>query len=253
MATSMEQTFNLLIRVELAYALFAFVSCFLIIAPYGRHARAGWGPTISARRAWILQELPAFAVIIGFYLYYRGYTNVTATVFLLIWQAHYVHRTFIYPNQMSGGAKPYPLLIALFGVAFNAMNGILHGIELFSLRQYPLNWLWSPQFLVGVAIFIAGYRINKKSDATLRRLRSNGKGYQVPHGGLYERISCPNYFGEILEWLGWAILTWSVAGFAFFLFTVANLLPRAISHHRWYRDTFDNYPRNRRALIPFLL
>ncbi len=252
-AQSMEQIFDLLIRVELGFALLAFLSLFLIVAPYGRHARAGWGPTIGARQAWILQEFPAFAVIMGFYLFYGGYNSLTATVFLLIWQVHYLHRTFIYPYQMTGGAKPYPLVIALFGVAFNGMNGMLHGIELFSLREYRVNWLWSPQFLIGLTVFVVGYRINKTSDATLRRLRADGDGYQVPRGGLYERVSCPNYLGEILEWLGWAILTWSLAGAAFFLFTVANLLPRAISNHRWYRETFDDYPRNRRALIPFLL
>ena len=47
-------------------------------------------------------------------------------------------------------------------------------------------------------------------------------------------------------------MTWSLAGLAFALFTFCNLAPRALSNHRWYRETFEHYPSNRRALIPGL-
>ncbi|MEJ2006114.1 MAG: methyltransferase, partial [Cyclobacteriaceae bacterium] len=73
-----------------------------------------------------------------------------------------------------------------------------------------------------------------------------------PEGGLFRWVSCPHYFGEILEWSGWAVLTWSLPGFAFALFTFANLAPRAIAHHRWYKEKYENYPANRKALIPLI-
>ena len=66
-------------------------------------------------------------------------------------------------------------------------------------------------------------------------------------------MSCPNYLGEIVEWIGWAILTWSLAGASFAVWTAANLAPRALSNHRWYREQFTDYPPARRALIPFVL
>lgn len=37
------------------------------------------------------------------------------------------------------------------------------------------------------------------------------------------------------------------------LWTLANLLPRALAHHRWYGEQFDDYPRERKAILPFLL
>jgi steroid 5-alpha reductase family enzyme len=87
----------------------------------------------------------------------------------------------------------------------------------------------------------------------LRTLRKPGEtGYKIPHGGLYRFISSPNYFGELLEWSGFAIAAQTLAGWAFFFFTFANLAPRAVSHHRWYREKFSEYPSSRRALIPFL-
>ena len=60
----------------------------------------------------------------------------------------------------------------------------------------------------------------------------------------------PNYLGEFIEWLGWAIMTWSWAGLVFFLWTVCNLFPRAISNHKWYQNKFTDYPKERKAVIP---
>ena len=78
-------------------------------------------------------------------------------------------------------------------------------------------------------------------------------GYKIPKGGLFKYISCPNHFGEILEWIGFAIMCWNLAAFAFAIWTVANLIPRAVSHHKWYKENFENYPTKRKAVIPFLL
>ena len=65
-------------------------------------------------------------------------------------------------------------------------------------------------------------------------------------------MSCPNYLGEILEWTGWAIASWSLAGAAFAVYTAANLAPRAFAHHAWYRQQFQDYPARRKALVPFV-
>ena len=86
------------------------------------------------------------------------------------------------------------------------------------------------------------------------RLRAPGEsGYKIPRGGLYRWVSCPNYFGELLEWLGWALATWSTAGLAFAVYTAANLVPRALAHHRWYQERFDDYPAERKAVVPLVL
>ena len=49
------------------------------------------------------------------------------------------------------------------------------------------------------------------------------------------------------------MITWTTAGLSFFLFSFANLFPRAFSHHRWYRETFEDYPEDRKAILPGLL
>jgi len=100
-------------------------------------------------------------------------------------------------------------------------------------------------------VFFIGLAINWWADEVLRNLRAPGEsGYRIPKGGLYELISCPNYFGELLEWFGFALAAWSLPGLAFAVYTAANLVPRALAHHRWYREHFPGYPSSRRALIP---
>ena len=65
----------------------------------------------------------------------------------------------------------------------------------------------------------------------------------MPTGGLFRYVSCPNYLGEIVEWTGFALVMGALPGFAFLAWTLANLVPRALEHHRWYRATFPDYPR----------
>jgi steroid 5-alpha reductase family enzyme len=140
------------------------------------------------------------------------------------------------------------------GHFFNLVNAYLQARYLFTLGpQQGVEWLADSRFLSGLAVFAAGFCINLHSDHVLRNLRGAAdSGYKVPHRGMFRFVSCPNYLGEIVEWCGWALMTWSLPGLAFALWTAANLAPRARSHHRWYVKTFPDYPAGRRALVPFL-
>ncbi len=224
-----------------------------VSAPYGRHVRGGWGPALPSRWAWMLMESPAVLAFALVYAAGRHRAELVPLVLLALWQLHYVHRTFIYPFLGPGG-RPWPLVVVGLGFAFQGWNSYLNARYVSELGSYPVAWLGDPRFLAGVAVFGLGLALNRSADAVLRRLRAPGEtGYRIPRGGAYELVSCPNYLGEILEWIGWALLTWSPAGLAFALYSIANLAPRAVTHHRWYRETFPDYPRARRALIPYLL
>ncbi len=249
-----ETIYRALLIAIFASAILTFVVLVFIKAPYGRYIRQGWGPSISSRKAWILMEAPAVFVIL--YLYISApQKNLPMTLFLILWQAHYAYRTFLYPALMKGGSKAFPILLVIIALFFNGANGYVNGWHLFrSGISYENSWFADPRCISGVIIFFAGLRIHIRSDSTLRRLRGNKeRGYKIPMGGMYRYVSAPNYFGEIVQWCGWALATWSFAGLAFALFTIANLLPRGISHHRWYRDTFQNYPIERKAVIPFIV
>jgi len=93
-------------------------------------------------------------------------------------------------------------------------------------------------------------------------------------GGLFDYVSCANYFGEAVEWTGYAIACWSAIAASFALWAFLFLGSRALQHHksgsttldtksllftqfslssRFYHDKFEDYPKNRKAFIPFIL
>jgi steroid 5-alpha reductase family enzyme len=131
-------------------------------------------------------------------------------------------------------------------------NAYLNGRYIFTFSGgYTSEWLTTPQFICGLGLFLAGFIINRRADHVLHNLREPGvSDYKIPYGGLYRWISCPNYFGEIITWIGWAVATWSLPGLAFAAWTAANLVPRARAHHIWYREHFSDYPTERKALVP---
>ena len=243
----------ILLAASLVIALAVFIALFFISAPYGRYTRRGWGPQIPTWLGWLLMESVSALLMLVIFLVGDAPRTITQVVFLLMWEAHYIHRAFIYPFGLRDRWKPMPALVSLMGGIFNLFNAYLNGRYLFdrSGDRYQADWLSSPQFIIGLVLFIAGYVINRRADAILHGLRREGElDYKIPYGGMYRYISCPNYFGEIVEWTGWAIATLSLPGLVFALWTSANLAPRARAHHKWYHEHFAEYPAERKALIP---
>jgi protein-S-isoprenylcysteine O-methyltransferase Ste14 len=222
-------------------------------APYGRHAREGWGPSIPSRLGWILMECPTVFFFLAVYLSGSHRFELTPLVLCAVWHLHYLHRTFVFPFRLRIGGKRMPLSVPFMGMTFNALNAYINARWISELGSYPASWLADPRFLVGLVVFLTGLAINLHADTVLIHLRKPGEsGYKIPKGGMYRFITSPNYFGEIVEWIGWALMTWSLPGLAFAIYTIANLAPRALSNHRWYQEKFPDYPRERRALIPFV-
>ena len=248
------------------YAVFAFTAfmlCVLLIfdAPYGRRDNSEvsrlWGPSVPLKLGWFILEAPVFISFPVFFFLGDHCLSPIPIVLFLLWEGHYFHRTFIYP--MSLKAKPgsgFRLAILFNGIILNSLNGFINGwyISQYADHLYEISWLWDPRFIIGIAIFIAGFSLCKQSDAILAQLRKPGEtAYKIPHGGLYRWVSNPNYLGELIQWCGFAIACWSLPALAFVCICIGNLLPRAISNHRWYHENFKDYPKQRKSLIPFII
>lgn len=236
-------------------AVVTAVTLLFINAPYGRHHRPGFGPEMGATLGWVVMESPAVLVFIAVFFVGDGAWEPVPLLFLALWQAHYLQRTYIFPFLMRMRGKKSPLLTVVIAVGFNTVNASLNACAVSHVPYFrDETWLLDPRFIIGVVLFVTGYAINRHSDGILRRLRAPGEtGYKIPRGGLYRWVSSPNYLGEIVEWCGWALATWSLAGLAFVAFSIANLAPRALAHHRWYLEKFPDYPRDRRALVPWVI
>lgn len=220
-------------------------------APYGRFSNRNWGPMISNRWGWVLMEatvLIAFAARLD-----PVHVASPAGIMILLFFIHYLHRSLVYPFMIRTRGKRMPVVIMLSAILFNTVNGSLLGLWFARWAHYPPDWFGSPQFVTGALLFIAGMAINWQSDYTLIHLRRKGEtGYTIPQTGLFKYVSSPNLFGEIVEWGGYALLTWSLPALAFFIWTCANLIPRVLSNHRWYRQHFPDYPPDRKRLFPFI-
>ena len=247
--------FNLL-YFWMALAFIVFPIMLKVTVPYGRHTTTTWGPTLRNKWGWFIMELPV--LLIFSWLFFHGTVEKTWPVYLFyaLFILHYFNRVFIYPFRLKENGKRMPWLIVLLALFFNFANGFFNGYWFGTLSQgyYPDSWGSDPRFIVGLVVFFVGMYINQKSDNKLLGLRKGGnKGYYIPYGFLFNYVSSPNLLGEIIEWAGWAIMSWSLPSFSFALWTAANLIPRAIDHHRWYRKKFPDYPKERKALFPAIL
>lgn len=253
---TLDQFYHYLLYFMFGFSALTFIASFFYTTPYGRFktekSKVEFPPVIG----WLLLESPClFAASLTFFLAGGNNTALVPLIFICIWQTHYFYRSVIFPLRVSKGSKPVALSGIAFGVVFNSINGFLNGYA-FAHAPHLLDvaWLASPYFIVGILLMVIGVSINIHADAVLRNLRKPGEtGYKIPRGGLYWFISVPNYFGEIIEWAGLALAACTPAALSFLLFTIANLFPRALAHHRWYKETFADYPKERKAIIPFVL
>ncbi|RLD40748.1 MAG: 3-oxo-5-alpha-steroid 4-dehydrogenase [Bacteroidetes bacterium] len=236
-------------------AVVTFPVLLKITVPYGRHTTNTWGPTISNKLGWFIMELPAVAIFSWFFFTGPVEKTIPLYIFYGTFTLHYLNRMIIFPLRMKGKRKHMPLAIVGLAIFFNIFNGFFNGYWFGYLTPgYDNSWLLEPKFIAGAVLLLTGMLINVSSDQKLLSLRKGEHtGYYIPYGGMFKYVSSPNLFGEILEWLGWAMMSWCLPSFSFALWTMANLLPRALDHRRWYRKRFPDCPKARKAVIPFIL
>ena len=252
-----------------------------------------WGPELDEKTAWCIMESTAlFMFLIFYFLFGINKLGYVPLFFLSLWVFHYINRSFIYPFFiMKQKYKKFPLLLVVLGFLYLSMFSYLNAKNISSNPKYTMDWFKKPIFIIGVIIFFIGFIINVWADCKLQQNKkdnkkiddndiknkevklyesgkfdfskmfdtniyfenSEKKHYHLPTGGLYNYISSPNYLGEILEWSGWAIATWSLPGLLFALGAVGCIGVRALHTHKWYEKHFENIPKDRKALIPFIL
>jgi len=246
-------TYQLIIYTWIGLAVFIFLLLLRVTAPYGRHTSAKWGPQIDNHFGWFFMEFPALVVMT--YVLIRNFSTHSMAIEIMIglYCLHYFNRSFVFPFRIHTKGKKMPVLIMSSGIFFNLCNTFLLGYYFSNFAVNDNNWLTDTRFIIGILVFILGTWINWQSDNILINLRKpNETGYRIPAGWLFNYISCPNMFGELIEWAGFAILCWNLPALTFFIWTAANLIPRALSHHKWYKAKFANYPKERKAIVPYL-
>lgn len=253
----MLQYFNTFLFIMTIIAVIVFVALYFVTAGYGVFYNKKWGPTLSNRLGWILMESPVFIVMILLCVLSDRSTNLVCLIFLILFEIHYFQRSFIFPFLIRGKSK-MPLSVIFMGVVFNVLNAIMQGGWIFYVapeNMYDITWLSKPQFIIGTIVFFIGMIINIHSDYVIRHLRKPGDTrHYLPKKGMFRYVTSANYFGEFVEWLGFAILTWSLSGAVFALWTFANLAPRAAKIYDNYKKEFGDEldVKKTKRIIPFI-
>ena len=237
-------------------AAFVFIALYFVKAGYGIFRTKQWGISINNKAAWVMMEAPVFIVMLYMWASNGASTALPSFLAFLLFELHYFQRSFIFPMLMKGKSR-MPIAIMLMGITFNVINGLLIGTSLFvfppSLFNEGIAYLAHPTAILGIAIFFVGMAINLHSDHVIRHLRQPGDTrHYLPQKGFYRYVTSANYFGELVEWTGFALLCSTPATWLFVVWTAANLIPRAAAIHRHYREEFGEAVGTRKRVIPFV-
>lgn len=249
-------TFSLLTYGMLVLAAVVFISLYFVTAGYGQFTSRRWGPSLDNRVGWTLMEAPVFFVMLAIWWSSGASLCLPQLVLLVLFELHYFQRSFVFPWLMTGRSR-MPVAIMLMGILFNVLNGILQGGGLYWFPSaaygegatYLLRW----NAVLGILLFVVGMAINLNSDHVIRHLRQPGDTrHYLPSRGLYRYVTSANYFGELVEWTGFALAAGTLVAWVFPIWTAANLVPRAHAIHKRYRAEFGSAVGARKRIFPFI-
>ena len=241
--------------------VFVVLSVGNVRAGYGRYASKTLGPIVSGSLEWCGPVWSLIAVSACAWFRPRKSTSSDLllepvnALLLALFVTHYVRRVLGFATAKR---KPIPLLLLLGEAAFCSFNGLLIGRDLLLLNRYDSHArVQDPLFWIGLLAFAWGAWVNHSADHHLATLRQPGEtGYKIPRGGWFDAlsVSCPNFLGEIVEWVGFFLCAQSWPGLAFAVATFSNIGPRGYHHHQWYREKFKGEydALGRKAVIPLL-
>ncbi len=153
---------------------------FVLPAPYGRHIAKGWGCLVPARLWWVIFESPNL-IHIPIALLICPPLQFPNACLLAMYGIHYINRTLIYPFRVK--SNPVPISIPLSALSYTLMNSYLQTAALTRLES---DHVIDPLFVVGAALWLAGFLLNLQSDNILLNLRKPGEtAYKIPKGGLF--------------------------------------------------------------------
>lgn len=237
-------------------AVIVFIALYFVKAGYGIFRTKHWGFSINNKVAWVLMEAPVFIVMLYMWTSNGASTALPAFLAFLLFELHYFQRSFVFPLMMKGNSR-MPIAIMAMGIVFNVINGLLIGTSLFVFSPSQFNegavYLTHPTAIAGIIVFFCGMGINIHSDHVIRHLRQPGDTrHYLPQKGFYRYVTSANYFGELVEWTGFALFCSTPAAWLFVVWTAANLVPRAAAIHKRYREEFGDAVGNRKRVIPFV-
>ncbi|KAI9219070.1 3-oxo-5-alpha-steroid 4-dehydrogenase-domain-containing protein [Blastocladiella britannica] len=219
------------------------------------------GPQISWRLVFFLEYLGPLLIYPFFYgfghLVYGGapvrHTLVQDIVYMML-MFHFLKREFetLFIHRFSHGTMPLSNLFKNSG-HYWLLSGVLIGWHVF--QQQPKGADAPSGAIVAIALWMYsfGQMANFMTHLHLRSLRPPGSTVRkIPTGFGFGLVSCPNYFFETLVWVSILLLTQSWAVAVFTVVAVGQMYVWAVKKHKQYLKEFPKYPKERKAMFPFI-
>ena len=203
----MKENFDIFLIVMALLAAVVYAALHFFEAGYGYLFDRRYGPPVPNRVGWMVMESPVFILMCVLWASSERMWQAGPLALFCLFQAHYLQRAFIFPLLIRGKGR-MPLGIVVMGMVFNTLNALMQGGWIFyvSPADYYAGWFAQPYIYIGGALFVAGMAVNLHSDHIIRHLRRPGDTrHYIPRGGMFRYVSSANYFGELLEWVGFAV------------------------------------------------
>lgn len=108
-------------------------------------------------------------------------------------------------------------------------------------------------FVLGIALYAIGIIGNFIHHKILVDMRKDSMEYFIPHAGLFKYVVCPHYLFEIFTWSGIFLLSRHLGALLVLGMMSAYLLARSLKTLEWYQEKFTDFPKDKKALIPFVI
>ncbi|XP_022746562.1 very-long-chain enoyl-CoA reductase-like isoform X2 [Durio zibethinus] len=163
---------------------------------------------------------------------------------------HFFKRDFevVFVHKYSGEMAVDSMIIILFSY-FTVSSSLIYIQVLTQGLPQPSLDLKYP----GILLFLIAITGNFYHHYLLSKLRAKGgKDYKIPKGGLFGLVICPHYLFEILGFLGISLISQTLYSFCVSLGLALYLMGRSYVTRRWYLSKFDDFPKEVKALIPYV-
>ena len=202
------------------------------------------------RKLLLLLLCGAWALRLGAYLFLR-------------WRTHGPDRRYVRMMEKAKAARgwdyPYASLRLVFALQAPLMWTVALPVQLGQMSTTPaaIGWLgWS-----GAALAVLGIVFESVGDAQITRFKRDPANQgKVLESGLWRYTRHPNYFGDILTWVGlWLIAAetplglWALPG-PVLLIVLLTRWSGGVTYERRLtksRPGYDDYQRRTSALIPW--
>ena len=178
--------------------------------------------------------------------------NQKLGVFMVL--VHYIKRELetAFVHRFSSETMP---LINVFKNSFHyyGLFGFLTMYFYLHPDYTPPSWASPAIFYTATALFLIFEFLNLQTHLVLKNLRTPGSTERkIPYGWGFGLVSCANYFWESMAWIVFCVQAQVLGGYVYLAASVYQMAAWAIKKHKRYKEEFPNYPRNRKAMFPFL-